>query len=62
MEILYSIVSALLGLVLILVFFVDFISMINTGVFSRKQLIICIIKLIAALLLFHAHFEFDILD
>lgn len=62
MEAIVSILCALLGLVLILMFLMDLVSIISTGVVARKRLIVCLIKLLAALLLLHFHFEIDIFD
>lgn len=62
METAVSVVSALLGLVLALMFLVDLIYMVGSGIVERRKLIICLVKLLAALLLLHFHFEIDIFD
>ncbi|AGL02971.1 hypothetical protein [Desulfoscipio gibsoniae] len=60
MEVFTSIACALLGLVFILMFLMKFINIISNGVVARKQIIICLINLLTALLLLHFHFEIDI--
>jgi len=62
MEAILSVLAALFGLILVLMFLLDAIGIVKTGVVSRKELIICLIKLLAALLLLHFHFELDIFE
>ncbi|TYO95906.1 hypothetical protein [Desulfallas thermosapovorans] len=62
MEIAISLACALAGMVLALMFLLDLISMVGSGVVERKRLVICLVKLLAGLLLLHFHFEMDILD
>ncbi len=62
MEVLISIICALGGLVLGLMFLWDLAVIANNGRSGRFGLVKAGIKLFLALLLLHFHFELDILD
>jgi hypothetical protein len=62
MELFLSMASATGGLALGLLFLWDLIGMHGAGSASRSRKLKCALKLLGALLLFHFHFELDILD